>query len=98
MIAKHILYWAKRLCGRHQNEYYVPVKDIIIQPSFLQTRIRPGKWKRKKQYYLDHGIFESQVVLDKNFVLQDGYSTYKLAKEFKVKHVPVVFIEGGNSK
>lgn len=98
MIVKHILYWIKRFRKKHVNEYYVPVKDIIIQQSFLQTWIRPEKWKRKKQYYLDHGTFESQVVLDKNFVLQDGYSTYKLAKEFKVKHVPVVFLEGGNDR
>ena len=98
MIVKHFLYWKKRFRKKHVNEYYVPVKDIIIQQSFLQTWIRPEKWKRKKQYYLDHGTFESQVVLDKNFVLQDGYSTYKLAKEFKVKHVPVVFLKGGNDK
>lgn len=98
MIVKHILYWIKRFRKKHVNEYYVPVKDIIIQQSFLQTWIRPEKWKRKKQYYLDHGTFESQVVLDKNFVLQDGYSTYKLAKEFKVKHVPVVFLKGGNDR
>ena len=39
------------------------------------------------------GKFESQIVLTKDFVLTDGYSSYKLAKRYGEDKVPVVFEE-----
>ena len=39
------------------------------------------------------GIFESQIVLTKDFILVDGYSSYQLAKRYGEDKVPVVFVE-----
>lgn len=71
--------------------YEVPLKDIQIPDTFAHTWIREKKWKRKESFYLTAGYFESQIVLTNDFVLVDGYSSYKLAKKYHKKHVPVVF-------
>lgn len=73
------------------KEYKVPLSRIKIQPAFEKTPIGREKWLRKMNYYRRNKRFESQVVLDRNFVLLDGYSTYCVAKRMSVPFVSVVF-------
>lgn len=72
--------------------YWVDLRDIEIQPQFLQTKIREEKYQRKKTYYLQTGVFESTVQLNRNNVLVDGYSTYLIAQEFNLGKIPVVYV------
>ena len=72
-------------------EYWIPLKDIQVPSGFLHSRIEERKWVRKNNYYHQYGVFESQIVLDFNFTLIDGYSSYKIAKRYGMKKVPVVF-------
>lgn len=76
---------------RSRFGYWVRIEDIIISPEFARTRIRNEKWRRKWQYYFDHGTFESKIILDKDFVLVDGYSSYKIAKELHENYVLIYF-------
>lgn len=90
-----ILRWIKKLLGIYETgyEYRIPVDQVVITSEFKGTRIGKRKWNQKKEYYLRTGKFESQVVLTKDFVLLDGYSTYKLAKRYGVNKIPVIFEE-----
>lgn len=90
-----MLRWIKKLFGIYETgyEYRFPVDRVVITPEFKRTRIGKRKWNQKKEYYLRTGKFESQVVLTKDFVLLDGYSTYKLAKRYGVNKIPVIFEE-----
>ena len=90
-----IMRWIKKLLGIYETgyEYWVPTDQIIITPDFARTRIGTRKWIHKRNYYFRTGQFESQIVLTKDFVLLDGYSSYKLAKRYGEEKVPVVFAE-----
>lgn len=73
--------------------YYVNVDDIHVTRSFRKTTVGHKKYKRKKQYYLDTGEFETPVTLKRdNWQLIDGYVTYLLCKHFGQK-VPVIFVD-----
>lgn len=76
-------------------EYWVKLGDIKITPQFQSTRIGETKYKKKWQFYRRNGCCESKIILDKNFVLLDGYSSYKIyrsAEGLDVK-VPVYFVD-----
>ena len=86
----------KRFVGIYEPgyEYWVKLRDIHITPQFRKSLINPDKYKRKWQFYHRNGYCESRIVLDKGFVLVDGYSSYKIyrAAEGKDCKVPVWFI------
>ena len=92
---KMLIRLIKKLFGIYEAgyEYWVPTDQIIITPDFARTRIGTRKWIHKRNYYMRTGKFESQIVLTKDFVLTDGYSSYKLAKRYGEDKVPVVFEE-----
>lgn len=71
--------------------YYIPLKEIKVPAAFKKSWIGAKKWNHKKKYYKRNGTFESQIILDKDFVLMDGYSSYKLAQAYHVTKVPVIF-------
>ena len=90
-----LIRWIKKLLGIYETgyEYWIPTDQIIITPEFARTRIGTKKWRRKKRYYYRTGEFESQIVLTKDFILLDGYSSYRIAKYVGIDKVPVVFEE-----
>lgn len=90
-----IFRWIKKQFGIYDpgHEYWIPLKDIIITPDFARTRIGKSKWRWKKRYYYRTGKFESPIILDKNFTLRDGYSSYRIAKYVGLDKVPVYFEE-----
>ena len=87
--------WIKKLFGIYEvgHKYWIPVDKIVITPDFACTRIGTKKWRRKKHYYYRTGELESQIVLTKDFILLDGYSSYRIAKYVGIDKVPVVFAE-----
>lgn len=83
----------KSIFGTKDNHvYYVDISDIYVTNEFKKTTVSKYKYRRKKQYYLDTGNFETPVTLKrKTWTLVDGYTTYLLCKSFGQK-VPVVFV------
>ena len=72
-------------------EYIVNIKDIKID---FQFKIHPPhrlKYQARKKYYIENGTFYSKILLDQDFILVDGYTSYLIAKEFKLDKVPVYF-------
>ncbi|WP_313069809.1 hypothetical protein [Lacrimispora sp.] len=94
---KGLVRFAKRLIGKYEPgyEYWVKLSDIHITPQFKQSRIKQEKYKRKWQFYHQNGYCESMIVLNKNFELIDGYSSYKIYRmaEGDDCKVPVSFVD-----
>ena len=90
-----LIRWIKKLLGIYETgyEYWIPIDKIVITPDFARTHIGTKKWRHKKWYFYRTGKFESQIVLTRDFILLDGYSSYRIAKYVGIDKVPVVFAE-----
>ena len=49
------------------------------------------KYNQKKDWYLKHGVFQSNILLGADFLLKDGFTSYLIAKELNMIKVPVYF-------
>ena len=65
------------------------LKDIEIYPCFWETPPSPGKMAEKRQYFGENGTFQSDIVLDEDGYLIDGFTSYLLAKEGGITDVPI---------
>lgn len=79
---KELVRFAKRLFGVYEpgHEYWFKLSDIHITPQFRKSRINPDKFKRIWQFYHRNGYCESKIVLDKDFTLLDGLSSYRVRR------------------
>lgn len=70
-------------------EYHVPIEEIKI-PSYLSRSI-PSEDKIVKRFleYYHTGRFNTNVTLDDNGVLTDGYTAYKVARILHLTHLIV---------
>lgn len=85
--------WIKSIFGKYEtdHEYWVRLDQIKISPDFAATTINKYKWSRKFNYFLRTGKLESRIILGKDFVLKDGYSSYLIAQKAKFDKVRVYF-------
>lgn len=94
---KTIIRFVKRIFGKYEPgyEYWVKLDDIHIPYSFSTTIIGRKKYNKKWQFYHRNGYCESKIILDNDFVLIDGYSSYKIyrASEGIDCKVPVWFLD-----
>lgn len=71
--------------------YSVKVDDIIIQPGW--GYVKTWKMNEKMKYFKKTGHFSSTIVIDKNFILHDGFTSYRIAKLKGMKYVDVYFVD-----
>lgn len=92
---KRIIRFVKQLFGVYESgvEYWVRLDEIRISNEFTTHDIGKKKMKHKWRYYNATGEFESPILLDHDFVLCDGYSSYLIAKELQCINVPVQFVD-----
>ena len=92
---KELIRYIKSLFGKYEPgyEYWVYAKDIKVPVSYKRTRIGKEKWKRKMNYWLRTGEFESDILIDRDFNLVDGYSSMKIAHLKNIEKVPVYFVD-----
>lgn len=92
---KEIIRYIKRLFGKYEigYEYWVRLDDIIVPTKYKRSRIRKEKWNHKIGYWLRTGEFESPILLHRNFVLADGFSSAKIAYLKGINKVPVYFVD-----
>ena len=74
------------------ESYNVKVSDIIIPEEFKATKPRFEKMIQKRKFYRKNNRFESKIVLNKDFLLIDGYTSYIIAKENGMKYVEAYFV------
>ena len=92
---KNFIIFIKRIFGVYETgyEYWVYLKDIKISPEFEKTPPRIKKMGEKWSYYKNTGEFESPIILNRDFVLIDGYTSYIIAKKLEMDKVPVYFVD-----
>lgn len=73
--------------------YMVKLSDIAIPIEFEDNKPKPKKMFKKREYLRRNGKYESKVVLNRNFVLVDGYTTYLLSTERDEKYVEAYFVD-----
>lgn len=85
----------KSLFGKYEQgyEYLVDLEDIEIQIDFLKSHPKNQKMIHKWKYYNKIGEFESPILLDRNYILQNGYTSYLIAKTEHMRKVPVYFVD-----
>ena len=71
--------------------YTVKLRDIIIQPGW--NYIKTWKMNEKMNYFEKTGHFSSTIVIDRDFVLKDGFTSYRIAEIKGMKYVDVYFVE-----
>ena len=75
------------------ESYNVKLSDIIVPTEFKESQPRFKKMMHKREYFRRNNKFESKIVLNKDFLLIDGYTSYLLAKENDMKHVEAYFVD-----
>lgn len=65
------------------------LSDIRIYPAFWETQPGHDKMEQKRQCFEDNGMFQSEIVLDEDSYLIDGFTSYLLARERGIMDVPV---------
>ena len=92
---KKIIRYIKSLFGKYEPgyEYWVNLKDIHVPVYYKMTKVGKEKWKRKMGYWLKTGEFESDILIDRDFNLVDGYSSVKIAHHKGIEKVPIYFVD-----
>lgn len=89
-----LIRWIKRyVFGKYEPgyEYWVRLDKIKLPKYLKRSRIGKEKYKQKWKYFRETGELESKIILDKNFYLKDGYSSYVIAKKANLGKVGVYF-------
>ena len=71
----------------------IQLSKIKISNQMKNTIPRPYKMNRKYSYYRNTHKFATEIILDKHYVLLDGYTTYLLAKMFGYKKIKVKILK-----
>jgi len=70
------------------------INNIKISKEFKKHPPKESKMWLKRAYFIFNDKFEHSIVLDKNNVLIDGYTTYLIAQEQGMKYVEVERLKG----
>lgn len=73
--------------------YKVKLSDIVIPVEFKESPPKFKKMIHKREYFRRNDRFESKIILSRDFLLIDGYTSYLLAKENGMKHVEAYFVD-----
>lgn len=87
------------LYSKSSKNKQVKLSSIKITDEFKSHLPNPLKISNKYNYYIRNRNkkhitypFESQIILDKNYILLDGYTTYLLANMFGIRKINVKII------
>lgn len=72
-----------------EGERIMKIDDIKIYPCFAAHSPKAEKMEQKEQYFAETGLLQSQIILDGNGYLINGFTSYLLAKEHGIQIVPV---------
>lgn len=69
--------------------YTVKLSDIIIQPGW--NYIKTWKMNEKMNYFEKTGRFASTIIIDKDFVLRDGFNFLQNCRNQRYKVCGCIF-------
>lgn len=67
------------------------INDIKIFPCFAEHSPKAEKMQQKEQYFTETGLLQSQIILDSQGNLIDGYTSYLLAVKYGLQSVSVKY-------
>lgn len=88
-----IMFFKRLFKKRKEYEYCVNLSDITIKRDFKLHKPNPIKMYWKRKYYKENRKFESKILLNRDFELVDGYTSYLIAKKESMKYVDVYFVD-----
>jgi RecJ-like exonuclease len=74
----------------NKEKIWINIEDITIKDEFKETPPSVDKISSKLDYYRKNKKFDSNIIINKENVLQDGYITYLLYQLLNVNTVRVV--------
>ena len=69
---------------------YENINNIKIQEDFIKHPPRESKMSARRMYCWVTDEFFVPIIIDENNILQDGYTSYLIAAERKIKYVKVI--------
>ena len=75
------------------HAYHVKISDIVIPVEFQASKPKFNKMVEKREYLKKFGKYESKVILTKDFMLVDGYTTYLICVENGNRYIEAYFID-----
>ena len=72
-----------------EDKITIAFKDIIISKEFKKHYPRKSKMQERWEYYEKYKEGKVPIIVDKNNVLIDGYTTYLIAKKLGVNKILV---------
>ena len=87
---KHHVYTLLKVPVSKQH-YSIPLSYILIQKDWWY--IRPEKMTKKIKWYNEKKEFQSPILLNKDCILVDGFSSYRIAQIYNIKVVPIIFVD-----
>jgi hypothetical protein len=74
----------------NKERIWINVKDIAIQDEFKKAPPSIDKISSKLDYYRKNKKFDSNIIINKKNILQDGYITYLLYKLLNIDTVKAI--------
>ena len=90
---KGIINKLMRLTKKTGRVYWVSVEKIKVPQEFSMTPPKSKKMESKWEYYRKTGKLQSSILLTRNYVLVDGYTSYIIACEAEMGKIPVQFVD-----
>lgn len=66
------------------------LNQIKISEEFKEHPPKASKMRQREAFYKFTNIFYTTIVIDKNNVLVDGYTSYLIAQKYKKIYVKVI--------
>lgn len=77
--------------------YWISIEKIKIPHEFAQTPPNKKKMEQKWTYYRKTGKLQSSILLTRDYVLVDGYTSYIIACETDMGVAPVQFVDNAGN-
>lgn len=74
--------------------HYIPLNSIRIPKYMSRTRPKDEKIAKRFLEFYHTGRFDTNIALDENGVLVDGYSAYLVARRIGLSYLLVIRKEG----
>lgn len=87
-----IMFYGGNQIMLNREEKIIDIEKIKIKDDFKKHKPRYKKLKSREIYFLKNNEFYSPIILNKDNVLIDGYTSYLIAKKLNFKQVE--FIRG----
>lgn len=66
---------------------YIDIDKIKVSSCFRDSLPTPDKISKRYKFFIENGEFDREIIIDENYHLVDGYSTYLVCKMLDIQKV-----------